>query len=282
MNIETFFNNFEILTDTPDGISKLKDFILYLAVSGKLVSQDNNDEPASFLLEKIKTEKEILIEKKKISSNFSSVPINLTEVPFAIPKNWVWARIGDIGQVIGGGTPSTNKQEYYTNDGIPWITPSDLYALKTKFISRGKKDITTLGLKESSARLMPPGTVLFSSRAPIGYVAIAQNSISTNQGFKSCVPFKIEMSEYIYYFLKFAAKEIDYQASGTTFKEISGKYFSWIMLPIPPLNEQKRIVERVDYLISICNKLSNKIIEAKVYKERLGEALIYQASQISS
>ncbi|MEA5504548.1 restriction endonuclease subunit S [Halotia wernerae UHCC 0503] len=280
MDIKIFLQNFEMLTDAPNGIAKLKELILHLAVSGKLVYQDINDEPASALLAKIKTEKERLIEQKKIKHNFNSVAIKSTEIPFNIPQNWEWVRVGDIGRVVGGGTPRTNQSEYYTDNGIPWITPSDLYRLPGKFISRGKKDITLLGLQKSSSQLIPKGTVLFSSRAPIGYVAIAKNDLCTNQGFKSCVPFCIEMSEYIYYFLKFAAKEIDYQASGTTFKEISGKEFSLIMIPVPPVEEQKRIVERVDYLMSLCNTLEIKMTQVKVYQERLAEVIIYQTSKM--
>ncbi|MBW4674117.1 MAG: restriction endonuclease subunit S [Desmonostoc geniculatum HA4340-LM1] len=280
MDVERFLQNFEILIDAPNGIAKLRELILHLAVCGRLVSQDINDEPTSYLLGKIKTEKERLIEEKKVRNNFLSIAIKSTEIPFNIPQSWEWVRIGDIGRVVGGGTPRTNQSEYYTDDGIPWITPSDLYRLPGKFISRGKKDISLLGLQKSSCQLMPTGTVLFSSRAPIGYVAIAKNDLCTNQGFKSCVPFYIEMSEYIYYFLKFAAKEIDYQASGTTFKEISGKEFSLIMIPLPPLQEQKRIVERVDYLMSICNTLEVKMTQVKAYQERLAEVIIYQTSKL--
>jgi type I restriction enzyme, S subunit len=280
MNAEILLENFEILIDAPNGIPQLRELILYLAVCGRLVSQDINDEPVFSLLTKLKTEKERLIEEKKIKNNFLFIAIKSTEIPFNIPQSWEWVRIGDIGRVVGGGTPRTNESEYYTDNGIPWITPSDLYRLPGKFISRGKKDISLLGLQKSSSQLMPTGSVLFSSRAPIGYVAIAKNDLCTNQGFKSCVPFCAEMSEYIYYFLKFAAKEIDYQASGTTFKEISGKGFSLVMVPLPPLEEQKRIVERVDYLMSLCNTLEVKMTQAKVYQERLAKVIIYQTSKL--
>jgi type I restriction enzyme S subunit len=103
----------------------------------------------------------------------------------------------EIGQIIGGGTPSSSNPEFFADKGIPWLTPADLYGIKSKYISRGKRYLTELGLRKSSAQLMPKGTILFSSRAPIGYVAIVQNQVSTNQGFKSCVPFIPEMNEYI-------------------------------------------------------------------------------------
>ena len=101
-----------------------------------------------------------------------------------------------------GGTPSTKVEEYFCEDGIAWLSPKDLSGYEWKFISKGAKDITELGLAKSSAKLMPQGTVLFSSRAPIGYVAIAENEISTNQGFKSLVPKTGMCSEFLYYFLK--------------------------------------------------------------------------------
>lgn len=101
---------------------------------------------------------------------------------------WAIGTISDLGTVVGGSTPSKAKPEYYTESGIAWITPKDLSINKSKFVSHGENDITELGLKNSSAAIMPEGTVLFSSRAPIGYIAIAAGEVTTNQGFKSVVP----------------------------------------------------------------------------------------------
>ena len=101
---------------------------------------------------------------------------------------WTIGTISDLGTVVGGSTPSKAKPEYYTESGIAWITPKDLSINKSKFVSHGENDITELGLKNSSAAIMPEGTVLFSSRAPIGYIAIAAGEVTTNQGFKSVVP----------------------------------------------------------------------------------------------
>ena len=101
---------------------------------------------------------------------------------------WAIGTISDLGTIVGGSTPSKAKPEYYTESGIAWITPKDLSINKSKFVSHGENDITELGLKNSSAAIMPEGTVLFSSRAPIGYIAIAAGEVTTNQGFKSVVP----------------------------------------------------------------------------------------------
>ena len=235
----------------------LKDTILQLAVQGKLVNQDENDEPSYILLERIKEVKEQLIKDKVIKKEKSLLEINEYEKVFDLPNNWEWARLGDIGQIVGGGTPSSRNIEYYTDNGIPWLTPADLRGYKDKYISHGNRFITELGLQKSSARMLPKGSVLFSSRAPIGYVVINNEELCTNQGFKSIVPYMIEMNEYIYYFLKHNTKNIEDMASGTTFKEISGKGMSEIVIPVPPLEEQKRIVDKIDVLFKLIDKLDN-------------------------
>ncbi|WP_180771193.1 restriction endonuclease subunit S, partial [Vibrio parahaemolyticus] len=164
----------------------------------------------------------------------------------------------DLGGIIGGGTPKSNEDSYWTDKGVKWLTPADLYGLKSKYIGSGKRDITKLGLEKSSAQLLPKGSVLFSSRAPIGYVAITSNELATNQGFKSVVPIFQELSEYIYYFLKRAGKFIDAEASGTTFKEVSGTVVSKVLTPLPPIDEQCRIVAKVDELMALCDQLEQQ------------------------
>ena len=141
--------------------------------------------------------------------------------------------ISDLGTVVGGSTPSKSKPEYYTEDGIAWITPKDLSINKAKFISHGENDITELGLKNSSASIMPEGTVLFSSRAPIGYIAIASGEVTTNQGFKSVVPKPEIGTAYVYCFLKHNLPVIEGMASGSTFKEVSGSTMKNVPAVIP-------------------------------------------------
>lgn len=151
-------------------------------------------------------------------------------------------KISDIAEVIGGGTPSTKKTEYYGDD-IAWLTPKDLSNFNRRYISKGERSLTTLGLQRSSARLMPANTVLFTSRAPIGYVAISKNNISTNQGFKSliCRQDKI-LPEYMYYLMKFNTPALENQATGSTFKEVSGTIVKNFEVLIPDINEQKKII----------------------------------------
>ena len=173
-----------------------------------------------------------------------------------IDPSWREGNISDLGTVVGGSTPSKAKAEYYTGNGIAWITPKDLSLDKSKFIAHGADDITELGLQNSSATIMPAGTVLFSSRAPIGYIAIADGEVTTNQGFKSVVPFNNVGTAFVYFFLKKALPTIESMASGSTFKEISGSAMRTVPAIIPdddilhefsafcePLFQQQRTLE---------------------------------------
>ena len=149
-----------------------------------------------------------------------------------IPDEWGIGRLEDVGDIIGGGTPSKAVLDYYTKDGIAWITPKDLSITQTKFTSKGEIDITELGYSNSSAKIMPRGSVLFSSRAPIGYISIAKNEVCTNQGFKSVVPHNGHTA-FIYYFLLTNTSNIESQASGSTFKEASGALMKALNIVIP-------------------------------------------------
>ena len=160
-----------------------------------------------------------------------------------IPSDWREGTISDLGNVIGGSTPSKAKPEYYTEHGIAWITPKDLSVNKNKFIARGADDITELGLRNSSAKLMPRGTVLFSSRAPIGYIAIASGEVCTNQGFKSIIPNGSVGTAFIYYFLIENLQTIESMASGSTFKEVSGTTMKGIPAIIPDDDTLRRFQE---------------------------------------
>jgi len=164
---------------------------------------------------------------------------------WAIPESWVWSSMGEVAEVVGGGTPPTNDLENFGGD-IPWITPADLSGYGEKKIARGARNITQRGLDASSARLMPAGAVLFSTRAPIGYVAVASNPVSTNQGFKSFVLDANLLSDYVYYYLQRARNLAIARASGTTFSEISGARTRTIPIPIAPVQEQLRIVAEVE------------------------------------
>ena len=229
--------------------------ILQYAIQGKLVEQRAEEGTAEELYKQIQGEKEMLIKEKKIKKEKSLPEITEDEMPFEIPESWKWVRLGQIGEIVGGGTPKTNKLEYWENGNIPWLTPADMKYVLGKYVSGGERNITQIGLDSSSARLMPAGTVLYSSRAPIGYIAIAKNEICTNQGFKSVVPVISDLSQYIYYCLIARTSDIISRASGTTFKEISGNEFGMTTIPLPPLEEQKRIIAKIEEILPYCHQL---------------------------
>lgn len=148
--------------------------------------------------------------------------------------------ISDLGEIVGGATPSTDNPEFFTNDGIAWISPKDLTSSGLKYISRGELCITEAAYDSCSTKIMPAGTVLFTSRAPVGSVAIALNDICTNQGFKSIVPKEEIGTAFVYFFLKENKKLIESHASGTTFLEISGSIMKNIPAIIPKRDYAKK------------------------------------------
>lgn len=163
---------------------------------------------------------------------------------------WKTVKLSDLGEIIGGATPATSREDYYNGD-IPWITPKDLAGYSGRYISRGERNITQAGLESCSTKLMPKNTILFSSRAPIGYIAIAKNDICTNQGFKSIVPNADMPPLFLYYLLKYYKDEIEAMGSGTTFKEVSGSTMRNITVRIPVAVEiQERIADILDSLDS--------------------------------
>ena len=149
--------------------------------------------------------------------------------------------------MVGGGTPSTKTPAYWDGD-VPWITPKDLSSHEDRYISVGARSLTEEGLGNSSARVLPKDTVLVSSRAPVGYVAIAGGPVATNQGFRSLVLKDGHSPEFFYYLLKSNTALLESRASGSTFKELSGSSFKGIEFPIPPPVEQRRIAEALGAL----------------------------------
>lgn len=155
---------------------------------------------------------------------------------------WKNCTLSSLGTIVGGATPSTKKPENYEGGEIPWITPKDLSGFSGRYISCGERNITEIGLKSCSAQMMPKHSVLFSSRAPIGYVAISDCDVCTNQGFKSIVPNKDTDYLFLYYLLLYKKHEIENLGSGTTFKEVSASTMKGIEVRVPvDKGEQERI-----------------------------------------
>ena len=183
---------------------------------------------------------------------------------------WVERKISDIGTVVGGATPSTKKPENYEDGKIAWITPKDLSTFSSRYIECGERNITEIGLKSCSTQLLPPNTVLFSSRAPIGYVAIAANEVCTNQGFKSVIPNENTDPLFLFYLLKYNKDKIEGMGSGTTFKEVSGNTMKNIVVNVPT---DKKVQEKI---AAILGSIDDKIEE----NEQINNNLEQQALAI--
>ena len=200
-----------------------------------------------------------------------------TEQGRSIPNGWMETTLGKVCTVESGGTPST-KIESYWNGSIGWITPKDLSNYKSVFIEKGERSITAEGLENSSAKLLPKHSILFSSRAPIGYVVIANNEITTNQGFKNLIcDEKKSHYKYFFYLMKLKANYIEKLSSGSTFSEASGSLIRSIEINIPKnINEQKaiaKILTAFDDKIELL-QAQNKTLETTaqtIFKEWFGK-----------
>jgi type I restriction enzyme S subunit len=177
-------------------------------------------------------------------------------------SEWRELKIEDFCEVIGGGTPSTKEDSYYGGN-VCWITPRDLTNYKNRFISRGERNITELGLKNSSAKILPKNSILLTSRAPIGYLAISSNEVCTNQGFKSLIinPEKADYN-FVYYLIKANVEKIKGLGTGTTFAEISGSVVKDLKFSLPDLPTQTAIAEilsSLDDKIELNNKINQEL-----------------------
>lgn len=188
-------------------------------------------------------------------------------------SEWVKGSVSDFGEVIGGATPSKDIDDYFCSDGIVWLTPKDLTSTGKKFIYKGETDITNAAYRSCSTKLMPKGSVLLTSRAPVGCVAIAMTELCTNQGFKSIVPSKKIGTAFVYYFLKENKQLLESHSSGTTFMEISGNVLKEIPVSIPPeeltqkfadlcepiFRHQEQIEAEIDHLLELQRTMVSQI-----------------------
>lgn len=187
-----------------------------------------------------------------------------------IPKGWGDGTLETLGQIVGGSTPSTKDPENFTSNGTPWITPNDLSANQgNKFISHGAQDVSLKGRRDASLKMCPAGTVLLSSRAPIGYMAIARNEVTTNQGFKSFIPSKGYSTEFIYYTVKGSLKTIMQSASGSTFKEVSATTLKMIKVVLPERSVIELYAERVKSIFSKQDLIEKENQELKQLRDWL-------------
>lgn len=193
-----------------------------------------------------------------------------------LPTGWIEVPIGMVCEVVGGSTPRTTVDDYWDGD-IPWLTPDDLSRDRSQYVAAGRRCLTKTGYSSCSTQLIPAGSVLYTSRAPIGYVAIAKQAVCTNQGFKSFVPPPGLSSRYLYWYLQWATPMIRNLGSGTTFAEISGKVAKTIPLRLPPTAEQERIVVAIEEQLSRLDAGSSALKSADRRVNHLNTAAMVRA-----
>ncbi|MCE2906139.1 MAG: restriction endonuclease subunit S [Anabaena sp. CoA2_C59] len=262
MKLETFFKHFDLLTEAPNGVQKLRELILDLAVRGKLVPQDANDEPAAVLLERIKKEKERLV-KEKIQKVRTTSKIDNSEIPFELPKNWMWVNLDSYVLIVMGQSPDST---YYNNHkkGLPFY--------------QGKSDFNNLYPTprvwcEIPLKIAEENDILISVRAPVGSTNICQEKSCIGRGLAALRSIDNTNNFYLLYFLRAFEKKISEMGVGSTFKAISKTNLETFKIAVPPLNEQKRIVTKVDELMKLCDEL-----EARQKKKQETRILINNAA----
>ncbi|OOC23849.1 hypothetical protein BZK27_03555 [Helicobacter pylori] len=193
------------------------------------------------------------------------------------PSNWQRVRLGDIAEIIGGGTPSTQITSFW-NGSINWFTPTEIGI--TKYVYKSQRTITLLGLKKSSAKLLPIGTILLTSRASIGDCAILKVVATTNQGFQSLIPLEKINNEFLYYLMLTLKNKLLKLASGSTFLEVSPNKIKNLLIPLPPLNEQAAIANVLSDVDRYLYSLDALILKKESVKKALSFELLSQRKRL--
>ncbi|HGO5850789.1 TPA: restriction endonuclease subunit S, partial [Mannheimia haemolytica] len=261
---------------------QLKNAILQLAIQGKLAPQDPNDEPASELLCKIQAEKDRLIAEGKIKKNKKTadkVPYTI-EPPFEIPESWVWVRLGDIGDWGAGATPSRHNPEYY-NGMIPWLKTGDLNDGEILSIP---EFITDKALQECSIKLNPIGSVLIAMYgATIGKLGILKIPATTNQACCACVSFNGINNKFLFYYLMSQKLEFQKKSEGSGQPNISKEKIINYLFPLPPINEQHRIVQKIEELLPLVERYDQTEQQLtklnNTFPEQLKKSVLHAAIQ---
>ena len=258
INAERLLAHFDRVADAPDAVPRLRRFVLDLAVRGKLVEQNATDEPPPLL--------------------DPAIPHDL-EPPFPVPPNWRWSRLRALGMLKGGGTPSKTRADYW-NGSIPWVSPKDM---KVDYIAETQLNITEAAIIGSAVNLIDAESILFVVRGMILAhsfpVAISRVPLTINQDMKAVILKKPEMAEYLLRALKGlklqVLKRVKRSSHGTC--RIESKDYRDFMIPLPPFAEQHRIVNKVDELMALCDRLEVSLGTVENGRHRLLESLLREA-----
>jgi type I restriction enzyme S subunit len=265
--LSVHIDNFKTIFGVKDNIQALRNKVLELAIQGKLVEQDPNDEPASELIKKIQVERTQLVKEGKIKKQKSLNLIEEDEIPFEIPKNWLFARLGDFGDWGSGATPKRGVPEYWNKGSIPWLKTGEL---NNSYISSSEEYITEEALNDSSVRLNKPNDILIAMYgATIGKLGILKIEATTNQACCACTTYKGIYNKYLFYSLMANKHNFINIGEGGAQPNISKDKIVNFVMPIPPIAEQHRIVVKIESLMSDIDNLEESLQK----KERLTELL---------
>ena len=268
------FNNLPRITTRTSHIKQLRQTILNLAVRGKLVEQDPGDEPAAELLKRIAAEKARLVKAGK-ARKLEVDPVTNEEISFPVPSNWVWTRLGSIGDWGSGSTPSRGNSDLY-GGGITWLKSGELN--DNRALEGSKETVSKLAVEKGSFRINKTGDVLIAMYgATIGKVAILAESAVTNQAICGCTPFPGVFNQYLYFYLLSQRAQFHSASEGGAQPNISKIKIIWTTFPLPPLAEQHRIVAKVDELMAICDQLEAQITATEQDSRRFLESVLADA-----
>ncbi|WP_406826859.1 restriction endonuclease subunit S [Pedobacter sp. KACC 23697] len=244
--------HFEIALETPDGVAQLRKLVLKLAMQGKLVEQNLKEQSAHKLIEDINKEKVKLIKLGQIRKQKELKIVENDEVLYQLPSNWKWVRLNDFGTWKSGSTPDRSNSTFY-NGNIPWVKSGEV---KQGLINETSEKISELALKKCSLDLNPIGSVLVAMYgANIGEVGVLEIEAATNQAVCACQTFSLINNKYLFNLILSLKQNFISQGAGAAQPNISREKIINTVVPLPPLEEQKRIVEKIDQLMLLCDKL---------------------------
>lgn len=269
-------SHFDLLLDRPEAVDALEQTILQLAVRGLLVPQDPTDEPASVLLQRIRAEKDRLIAEGKIKRDKPLPPITEEEKPFELPQGWEWTRIDSLADVGTGTTPSRDNAAFFNHGSIPWVTSGET---GNPFIDETAQHVTATALAQTSLSLYPPGTLIvamYGQGKTRGQVSELRIEAATNQACAAIVLVESAPAHRTYVKLVFEKSydEIRELSAGGAQPNLNVGKVKATLIPLAPIREQSRIVERVEQLRGLCNNLRQHLTASRTIQSHLAEAMV--------
>ena len=281
MILNMLFDNYDLLMDSPNSTVNMRKLILQLAVHGKLVEQDPNDEPAGELLKRIKAEKEKLIAEGKIKKQKPLPPITEDEIPFELPEGWELIRLGNISNRIGSGSTPRGGKSVYTGSGIPFLRSQNVWnhGLELSDVAYIPEEIHQ---KMSNTVVQPNDVLLNITGASLGRCTIYPDGLgeaNVSQHVTIIRPTDAPTSFYLHLCLlsPYIQELVWGRQVGMAREGLSKKVLELFEIPLPPLAEQKRIVAKVDQLMNLCDELETRLNQSKKDSETLMQAVLYEA-----